>query len=65
MCLGGSVSKRPTFDFGSGRDLTNHDLTLLAIEPRVGLQTDSEEPTWDTLFPFLSAPPVLMFSLSK
>ena len=33
----------PTFDFSSG-----HDLTVLGIEPHVGLCTGSVEPAWDS-----------------
>ena len=36
--------KRPTLDFGSGRDLT-----FLEFQPRVGLCTDSTDPSWDFL----------------
>ena len=35
------------------------------FEPRVGLATIIAEPSWDLLFPPLSAPPLLMLSLSK
>ena len=36
--------KCPTFDLGSG-----HDLTACEIEPQVGLNADSMEPAWDPL----------------
>ena len=39
----------PNLDFGSGRDLTVHE-----IESRGGLCTDSTEPAWDSL----SLPPL-------
>ena len=51
--------EHPTIDFSSG-----HDLTVCGIEPHVGLCTDSMEPTWDSLSPSLSAPPLLEHSLS-
>ena len=54
--LDGSV-KRPTLDFGSG-----HDLTFV---PRVGLCADSTQPAWDSLFPSLSASPLLTHSLKN
>ena len=34
------------------------------FEPYVGLCADSVEPAWDSLSPFLSAPALLMLSLS-
>ena len=37
-----------TPDLGSG-----HDLTVCDIKPHVGLCTDSVEPAWDSLSPFL------------
>ena len=49
-----------TLDLGSG-----HDLTICGIEPHVGLCADSMEPTWDSVSPSLSAPPLLVLSLSK
>ena len=55
--------KPPALDFGSG-----HHLAVRGIKPRVvGLFADSTEPTWDYLYPSLSAPPLLAlsFSLSK
>ena len=45
-------------DFGSG-----HDLVVGEMQPRVGLCAGSMEPAWDSLFPSLSAPPLL--SLNK
>ena len=53
--------KQPTLDFGSGHDLTVHE-----IEPCfLGLCTDSIQPAWESLSPFLSAPHPLALSLSK
>ena len=49
-CPGGSV-KRLTLDFGSG-----HDLTVLEIEPHIGVGADSAEPAWDSLSFPLSLP---------
>ena len=49
-----------TLGFGSG-----HDLTVHGIKPRVGLRADNAEPAWDSLFPALSVPPLLVFSLSQ
>ena len=51
--------ERLTLDFGSG-----HDLTVCEFQPQVGLRADSMEPAWDPLSPSLSAPPLLMLSLS-
>ena len=51
--------KRLTPGFGSGHDLTVHELEL-----GVGLCADSVEPDWDSLSPTLSAPPLLMLSFS-
>ena len=51
--------KQPTLGFGSGHDLTDHE-----FEPHVGLCAGSEESAWDFLSPSLSAPPLLMLSLS-
>ena len=58
--LGGSVGR--AHDFGSG-----HDLLVCESEPRIGLAAVSAEPASDTLSPSLSlsAPPLLMLSLSK
>ena len=44
--------KRPTLDFGSGHDLTLHELEPLIRLVR--LWADSVEPTWDSPFPCLS-----------
>ena len=58
---GTQSAKRPTLDFGSGPDLTVHEL-----EPRVGFCAESAESAWDSLslsLP-LSAPPMLVVSLS-
>ena len=52
--------KHPTLDFGSG-----HDLMVHRIERHVGLHDDSMEPARDSLSPSLSAPPLLVLSLSK
>ena len=49
--------KRPTLDFGSGRDLPVHAFGL-----QIGLHADNEEPAWDSLSPSVSAPPSLSFS---
>ena len=57
-CLGGLVLKLLTLDFGSGQDLTVHE-----IEPYVALCTDSTEPIWDSLSPSLSTPLPLMCTL--
>ena len=51
QCLGGSVVKRPTLDFGPGRDLS-----VCEMEPHVGLHADSVKPAWDSLSPSFSAP---------
>ena len=49
-----------TLDFGS-----YHDLMVREFEPRVGLCADSlDSPSSDSLSPSLSAPPLLMLSLS-
>ena len=52
--------KRLTLDFGSGHDLTIHEL-----EPVIGLCAGRVEPAWDFLSLSLSAPPLLMLSLSQ
>ena len=49
--------KRPTLDFGSGRDLE-----VRGLEPHVGLCADSEEAAWDSLS--LSLCPSHMLSVS-
>ena len=52
--------KRLTLDFGSGQDLTVHE-----IESCIGLCSGSTDPAWDSLSVPLSLPlPMLMFSLS-
>ena len=40
-----------TLDFNSG-----HDLTVLGLEPHVGLHAVDTEPAWDSLSPSLSVP---------
>ena len=52
--------KRLTLDFGSG-----HDLMVPGIEPHIGLCADNVEPSWASLSPSLSAPPLLVLSLKK
>ena len=52
--------KHPTIDFSSG-----HDLTVFEIEPCIKLCADNVEPAWDSLFPSLSVPPLLLCSLNK
>ena len=52
--------KRPALDFGSG-----HDLTFCEIKPHIRLLADHSEPAWDSLSPSLSAPPLLLLSLSQ
>ena len=54
--MGWSV-KRRTLDFGSGHDLTVHE-----IESHVRLCADRVESAWNS--PSLSAPPLLVLSLS-
>ena len=54
--LGGSVVKRLTLDFTSGRDLTVQE-----IKPWVGSHADSMEAAWNSLSPSLS----LSLSLSS
>ena len=52
---------------------SDHDLKVHEIELRGGLYSDSAEPAWDSLSlslsfslsPSLSAPPLLVLSLSK
>ena len=48
-----------TLDFDPG-----HDLMVHGVEPHIGLCADSMEPTWDSLSPSVSAPPLMSFSLS-
>ena len=56
---GGSFGKHPPFDFGLG-----HNLTVNEFKPHIRRWADSTEPAWDSLSPFLSAPPLLLLSLS-
>ena len=56
--LGGSVGWAS--DFGSG-----HDFRVLEFKPHIRLIAASVEPASDPLSPSLSAPPPLMFCLSK
>ena len=51
--------KHLTLDFSSG-----HDFMVRAIKPRIKLCADSAEPTWDSLFPSVSAPPLPVLFLS-
>ena len=51
--------KRPTLDLSSGRDLTVRE-----IEPRLGLCADSMETALASVSPYLSAPLLLVLSLS-
>ena len=44
-------------DLGSG-----HDLSVCGMEPHIGLCADSADPAWNSLFPFLSALPLLYLS---
>ena len=66
---GAQSVKRPTLDFGSGRDLTVRE-----FEPRIGPCTDLAEPAWNLSLSLplslpvslsLSAPPLVVLSLSK
>ena len=56
--------KHLTLNFGSGHDLTVHEM-----EPLIKLCADSMEPAWDSLSPSLSLslplPPTHMLPLSK
>ena len=47
-------AKHLTLGFGSGHDLTVHD-----IKPLAGVCADSAESAWDSLSPSLSSPPLL------
>ena len=58
--LGGPVGKSLTLDFTPGHDLTVHESEL-----RIRFCTDSAGPAWDPLWPSLSGPPLLTFSLSQ
>ena len=50
--------ERLTASLGSGRDLIVHE-----IKPCIGLHAHSVEPAWNSLSPFLSAPPPLALSI--
>ena len=50
--------KHLTLGFGSGHELMVHEF-------QSWLDTDSAEPAWDSLSPFLSAPTPLMLSLKS
>ena len=56
---GAQSVQRPTFDCGSGRDLTVREL-----EPHVGLHTVPVEPAWDSPSLPLPGPPLFVLSLS-
>ena len=56
--LGGSVGWASDFDSG-------HDLKVHKFKVHIGPAAVSAEPTTDRLSPFLSAPPLITFSLSK
>ena len=53
--------KHLTLDFGSGHDLTVHELEPQHQAPRA----DHTEPAWNSLSPSLSAPPAHAVSFSK
>ena len=57
--LGAQSVKRPILDFSSG-----HDLTVPEFEPRIRLRADGMEPAGDSLSPSVSAPPLLVRSVS-
>ena len=44
---------------------SSHDLTVHGFQPHIGLTAASVEPAPDPLSPSLSAPALLLFSLSK
>ena len=50
--------KRPTLGVGS-----SHDHTICELKSHIGLLAVSMESVWDSLFPSLSAPLLLMLSL--
>ena len=50
----------PSLDLGSG-----HDLMVHGFEHHVRVNTDSAEPTWDCLSPFLSASLSLSLTQNK
>ena len=52
--------KHPTLGFGS-----HHDLTLVEIEPHIGLCADNAEPAWDSLSPCLYASLSLSLKINK
>ena len=52
--------KHSTLGFGS-----RHGPMVCGIETCVGLCADSMEPSWGSLSPFLSTPPLLTLSLDK
>ena len=54
-----SVKCPALLDFSSGPDLTVH-----GFEPQFGLCAGSMEFSWDPLFSYLSAPPLLVCVLS-
>ena len=56
--------EHPTFDFGSGRDLTVREFKA-HVKPLVGLCADRVEPAWDSLHLSLHPSPALSLSLSK
>ena len=49
----------PALGFGS-----SHDLTVWEFEPPLGSMFDRAQPAWDSLSSSLSAPPLLMLTLS-
>ena len=51
--------KHPTLACDSG-----HDLIVLEFKAHIRLCADGVEPAWDPLSPSLSAPPLLVLSLS-
>ena len=62
-CQGAWVAqsvKHLTPDFSSG-----HDLMVCEFKPQIGFCADSVEPAWDSPSPSLSAPSLLMLSLSQ
>ena len=55
----GESAKHRTLRFGAG-----HDLTVGEFKPHIGLHTDGAQLALDSLSPSLSAPPLLVLSLS-
>ena len=51
--------KPPTLDFGSG-----HEFMIHGFKPCTRLHADCMESAWDSLSPFISAPPLLMLELT-